>query len=370
MIIGIDGRSFYGPYAGTGRYVAEVCKVLNEHLPEAQFLVYGNRSLSLPISSKRWIHRTDEVGLSRVPSSLWYFCRAGLLANRDGVDAFWGAANFLPLSLNPDILSILTVHDVVFRLFPDTLNLTHRLAYRLFFKYGLKKAGFLAVNSQGTLDRLHELYGVRADVIMRPSVSDHFRPQTTQAITLARERFNINLPYFLSVSTQEPRKNLISLIDAFVCFSKTSRHVELVLVGQDGWKNTKLGKVITRARDQGATIKLTGYIDDRWLPPLYSGAQAVVMPSLYEGFGMPVAEALCCGANVIASDVPEIREAGSRAVTYISPTVQGILAALTDAMTSPKGVHNSISTRLDYDGCISSWQLEASKLINVLKSRI
>ncbi|MFN5745928.1 MAG: glycosyltransferase family 4 protein [Methylococcaceae bacterium] len=370
MIIGIDGRSFYGRYAGTGRYVAEVCKVLNEHMPEALFLVYGNRSLSLPISSKRWIHRGDEVGSSRVPSSLWYFCRAGLLANRDGVDAFWGAANFLPLSLNTHILSILTVHDVVFRLFPDTLTLTHRLAYRLFFKYGLTNADFLAVNSQGTLERLHELYGVNADVIMRPCVSDHFIPQTTQAITLARERFNINHPYFLSVSTQEPRKNLISLIEAFVRFCRTSREAELVLVGQDGWKNTKLDKVIKKARDQGATIKLTGYVEDRWLPSLYSGAQAVVMPSLYEGFGMPVAEALCCGANVIASDVPEIREAGSNAVTYISPTVQGILKALTDAMNTPKGVHNSMSTGIDKDRHSSNWHSEAFKLIKLLKSRV
>lgn len=331
MLIGIDGRPFYGAQAGTGRYVTELCRVLDAELPEASFLVYGNRPIQLPVVSKRWQQRGDVSFLgSRLPASLWYFLMAGRLAGRDGVDVFWGAANFLPLALPAKIRALLTVYDLVFRLYPQTMGWQHRLAYMLFYRHSLKRAMFTTSISQGTADRLLAIFQKASDMVVRPRAGGQFKAQERSIVEAALRRYAIDFPYFLSVSTLEPRKNLASLIDAMSQLAGEGllQGVGLVLVGQQGWKSRALVRQLKAASASGLRILQTGYVNDDDLPALYAGAKAVVMPSLYEGFGMPVLEAQCCGARVIASDTPEIREAGGKTSLYIDPSVAGIRQGL------------------------------------------
>lgn len=366
MLIGIDGRAFYGAHAGTGRYVSELCAVLDAALPEARFLVYGKRPLNLPVSNGRWQQRGDEWPLlERLPAALWYFLRAGALAKRDGVDVFWGAANFLPLGLG-ETSAILTIYDFVYRLFPRTLNFTHRMAYRLFFKRGLRRARTIIAISQGTSDRLFQLHGRRADIVIRPRVAPSFRPPRAEEIEEVRSHYAIDFPYFLSVSTLEPRKNLEALIEAFLQLRSEGElpGAGLVLVGQQGWKDARLVNAVACAKELGAPIVLTGYVPDKWLPALYAGAAAVVMPSLYEGFGMPVLEAKCCGARVVTADIPEIREAGGSGPIYIEPTVEGIKQGLRSA---EKASHGEVAVICDADRG-ASWAEEGDKLVNAIRA--
>lgn len=369
MLIGIDGRAFYGAHAGTGRYVTELCKVLDAALPEASFLVYGNRLLALPVSNGRWRQRGGgSVIASRMSAALWYFLCAGKLAKHDGVDVFWGAANFLPLGLRKETPAILTVYDFVYRLFPQTLNVSHRLAYRLFFNSGLYRAQRVIAISQGTSDRLSKLLGRSADMVIRPRVATTFYPPRPEKVLEVRDRYGIDFPYFLSVSTLEPRKNLEMLIDAFLQMRSAGElpNVGLVLVGQQGWKDQRLIDAVANAKALGSRIVLTGYLPDEWLPALYAGATAVVMPSLYEGFGMPVLEAKCCGARIVASDIPEIREAGGDGPIYIAPTLEGIKRGLGFAYTLPPG---NISTTHEADRG-ASWAEEGGLLVNAIRSLV
>lgn len=369
MLIGIDGRPFYGVHAGTGRYVTELCRVLDSALPEANFLVYGNRTLNLPVSNGRWRQRGDDSAVgSRMPSALWYFLRAGRLARQDGVDVFWGAANFLPLGLGRKIPAILTVYDFVYRLFPQTLNLSHRLVYQLFFNKGLHRAQIIIAISQGTSDRLSELRGRAADLVIRPRVAAHFYPPGPEAVHAARDHYGIDFPYFLSVSTLEPRKNLEALIEAFLQLRAAGELPDagLVLVGQQGWKDRRLLDALARAKALGVRIVQTGYVPDDWLPALYAGAIAVVMPSLYEGFGMPVLEAKCCNARVVTSDSPEIREAGGVGPVYIQPTVEGIKQGLRLAAMTPSG---DFAPDREVDRG-ASWAEEGEKLVNAIRSLV
>lgn len=368
MLIGIDGRAFYGAHAGTGRYVTELCRVLDAALPDANFLVYGNRPLELPVSNGRWRQRGDDSSImSRMPAALWYFLRAGRLAERDGVDVFWGAANFLPLGLGRTP-AILTVYDFVYRLFPQTLNLTHRLAYRLFFKHGLRRAQVIIAISQGTSDRLYAFHGRNADLVIRPRVARHFQPPRAETVLEARDHYGIDFPYFLSVSTLEPRKNLEALIEAFLQMRGAGElpNAGLVLAGQQGWKDRRLVDAVARAKALGARIVLTGHVPDEWLPALYADAGAVVMPSLYEGFGMPVLEAKCCGARIVTSDIPEIREAGGDGPIYIEPTVEGIKQGLRLAEKSPPG---NIAVVREVDRG-ASWAQEGGALVNAIRSLV
>lgn len=369
MLIGIDGRPFYGAQAGTGRYISELCAVLDAALPEANFLVYGNRPMKLPVSNRRWRQRSDCFPLaSNLPAALWYFLRAGKLARDDKVDVFWGGANFLPIALGPECQCILTVHDLVYALYPQTLNTAHKLAYRLFFKSSLRRAQIVATNSQGTSNRLFDLHKRSADLIIRPRVAPNFRSPCPETIQEALAYYGIDFPYFLSVSTLEPRKNLEALIEAFLQCHRVRglSGSGLVLVGQQGWKDQRLVDAVARAKVHGAQILLTGYVPDEWLPALYAGAKAVVMPSLYEGFGMPVLEAKCCGARIVASDIPEIREAGGDSPIYVEPTVDGIKRGL-ELVEGEVSQGKAVDREVD---CGPSWAEEGGKLVNAIRTLV
>jgi len=343
MLIGLDGRPFYGALAGTGRYVSELCKALDAALPEVRFLVYGTGPMQLPPLSERWRQRGDESSLSsRLPASLWYLARAGELAAKDGVDVFWGSANFLPLTLPASIPAVLTVYDLVFRLFPATMSWQHRLLHELFFERSLRRADCITSISQGTSDRLAALYGRSADMIIPPRAGAQFRQQDRARVEAALRQYRIDFPYFLSVSTLEPRKNLPTLVSALMALAAEGalEGTGLVLVGQQGWRSTPLVAQLDAARENGIRIVEAGYVGDEDLPALYAGAEAVVMPSLYEGFGMPVLEALRCGGRVVASDTPEIREAGGDGPIYIEPSLDGIKRGLRAALGGGHGHHD------------------------------
>jgi glycosyltransferase involved in cell wall biosynthesis len=149
-------------------------------------------------------------------------------------------------------------------------------------------------------------------------------------------RLGVKQPYLLSVATPEPRKNLEVVLRAYIDLKRSgqlSKH-QLVLTGPAGWKNRPWKQRLGEARLHGAV--LAGYVPDELMPTLYGGAEALVFPSLYEGFGMPVLEARCCGARVVTTNIPELREAGDEYMIYVQPTVEGIKAGILQAIGSLK----------------------------------
>ena len=373
--IGIDGRALYGAAAGTGRYVTELCKVLDQALPEVRFQVYGNKPLQMPVSNERWQWRQEPSRLWRaLPASFWFFLRAGRLASHDGIDVFWGCANFLPPGLSPRVKTVLTVYDLVFHLFPQTMGIRHRWVYRLFFRRGLAVRDKLSVISQGTADRLHQHFGVQADAVVRPAVSERFAPPAAATLQATRAQLGLPADYWLSVSTLEPRKNLAALLQAMLELRQdTTQPLPcLVLAGQRGWRQRRLERWLQRCRAAGLQVMTLGYVRDEDLPALYAGAQAVLMPSLYEGFGMPVLEALACGARVLTSDTPETREAGGDLALYVPADVAGIRRGLKDLLqTRAEGARThslAASSPATTAAKRWSWSDEGRKLADLIRS--
>lgn len=323
MNVGIDGRALQGNRAGVGRYVFELCRALNDVMPDAKFFVYNRDPVEMPIVSSRWVPRVETSSLFRtMPSILWFRTRVGALCREDGVQAFWGCTSFLP-RLPKNVRSVLTVYDLNYKLVPDTMHTAALWQYRIFFRHELASADSVLAISRGTADRLREYFGRSTDGIVYPTISPLFGPQSATEIRECRQRHGLGFPYLLAVGTWEPRKNLDLLLDAIIAMKACGElgQRRLVLVGGRGWKDDRLGG---RIGTLSGLVEPLGYVSDLDLPKLYAGADAFVFPSIYEGFGMPVLEARACGTPIVTTDSPELREAGGPDAVYVTPTLDGI----------------------------------------------
>jgi glycosyltransferase involved in cell wall biosynthesis len=281
-----------------------------------------------------------------------------VLSRRDRLDVFWGGTGLLPLvGLNTP--TVLTVHDVVHRVAPQTMDFSALWATRLFFASSLAKADAIVSNSAGTAERLVASFGYKTAAVVRPGLSEVFQPHPEAHTDSVLTRHGVERPYLLSVCTWEPRKGIETLIRAFLGMKAEGQLADhkLVLVGERGWKDSP---IIELARSSESIVSL-GYVDDISLAGLYNGASAFIYPSSYEGFGMPVLEARACGTRVVTSDTPELREAGGEDAIYVDPTETGVRTGISLAL--------EIETAPPVDWRDWDWTRSASILAKVLLSQ-
>jgi glycosyltransferase involved in cell wall biosynthesis len=160
-----------------------------------------------------------------------------------------------------------------------------------------------------------------------------FRKKSDAEILPVLHALRIPRPYLLAVGTWEPRKGFQRLIPAFLSLANEGLlqgHI-LALAGERGWKD---GPIVKLVKGGGGRIRPLGFVDDEALAALYSGADALVFPSSYEGFGIPVLEARACGTRVVATDLPELREAGGDDAVYVPATELGVRVGVLKALGS------------------------------------
>ncbi|HTD14997.1 MAG TPA: glycosyltransferase, partial [Chthoniobacterales bacterium] len=256
----------------------------------------------------------------------------------DRIDVFWAGRTLHP-RLDGGVRTVCTVHDLNHLVVPETMRFQSRWSDRLWFRGDILSADRVLANSRGTAERIRTMVGAEVCDVVLPGVRPRFYlSQPVGEIELRENlsRLGVERPYLLSVATSEPRKNLDAVIDAFIELKKDGKlsDYQLVLAGPTGWKNRALKQRVEEARKYG--LVLVGYVPDESMPILYAGADALVFPSLYEGFGMPVLEARSCGARVVTTDIPELREAGDEYVVYVQPTLDGIKEGILRAISLPK----------------------------------
>lgn len=342
MRIGLDGRPLLGRRTGIGRYMFEICRELDALLPGAEFFVYAPEPVELPSVSPRWRCRIEARRWARrLKPIAWLKLRAGRLCREDRLDVFWGSATLFP-ALPAGVRRVSTVYDLTFRVAPETMSRTHLLAQRLFFASDVRGADHLLAISHGTATRLQGWLGGPLAAVAPPGVSPAFRPRDPAAVGATLRTFGITKPYFLAVGTWEPRKNLELLVQTFRALRAGDefRGYRLVLAGGAGWNDERLRRLL-QVRDAVRTpvesdgVTAAGFVTDDQLAELYSGCRAFVFPSAYEGFGIPVLEARACGAPVVATDLPELREAGGDGAIYVPATDEGLRDGLRRVVADP-----------------------------------
>ena len=338
--IGVDGDALRAPLSGVGHYVFNLCKELDALLPEASFVVYSRlAAAAVVLPSPRWQLRSEPVvAFRRLPSFVWLKTRCRAFCASDRIDVFWAGRTLHP-GLGDGVRTVCTVHDLNHLVVPETMQFQNRWSSRLFFRGDILTSHCVLTNSYGTADRIRTMIGAEVSDVVRPGVTPHFLlPPSTGEVEIPKQlsRLGVKRPYLLSVATTEPRKNLDVVLRAYIDLKRggdLSKH-QLVLAGPTGWKNRALKQRLDEARGHG--LVLAGYVPDELMPVLYAAADALVFPSLYEGFGMPVLEARTCGTRVVTTDIPELREAGDEYVIYVQPTLEGVKAGIQQVIELPK----------------------------------
>ena len=352
MRIGIDGRELGQQRRGIGRYVWELCRVLDRHMPQAEFIVYSQRPIDLPVDSIRWTLRSDPSALGRRLSPLlWLKVRGSALCRRDRLDVFWATAVFLP-HLRPGTRTVVSVYDLCHLLTPETFDPLHLRGVQLFFEADVQRADVVLALSHGTADRLRQHLDREADAVVLPGVGPEFRRVAQQTVERCLQRFGLRQPYLLSVAAWEPRKNLDLLAGAFLDLKREGRLPDhrLVLVGKEARRGMNGLRALLNQR--GGDLVSLGYVPDACLPALYTGADTFVLASTYEGFGIPVLEARACGTRVVTTDIPELHEAGGDEATYVEPTRAGIRDGIITSLARVRPPGSSIVSDWEQGGKI------------------
>jgi glycosyltransferase involved in cell wall biosynthesis len=265
---------------------------------------------------------------ARLPASAWLALRAGRLARADALDLFWATVTLAPSG--PRRPCRWSRRSTISTTSSSPIRCRRGCAWptaRLFGRRGARRG-----SPRGDLARHRRARraGVRAGgaAIATPAVRPPFVPPTPADVAAVRERYGLaDAPYLLAVATREPRKNLALLVRAF-----RRARAGGGAAGAVRARDRRLGRW-GAADGAGADDRerALGYVPDRDLPALYAGAAAFVFPSRYEGFGIPVLEARACGAVIIATDTPELREAGGPDATYCAADELALARALEDA---------------------------------------
>ena len=304
---------------GITRYTHELLSrlVLSPH----QWFLYLDRKPVHPIPDLPNVHVRYGSIQGRALSTLFAQLIFPIWAKKDKVDVFWSPRHHLPLLLSRRIRKLLTVHDLVWKHYPETMSRLGRWVERLLMPPSLRLAHRVITVSDSTQRDVEHYFPDCKNKLSTIYPGLSFMPAKTQSAPVAK-------PYFLFVGTLEPRKNLPRLIGAFASFAKYDQHCNLVIVGTQGWGNEQLRHIISDQK-LGERVILMDHINDQVLATIYANTVALVMPSLYEGFGLPMLEAMGHGVPVISSNVGAMAEVVADAGLLVDPYSE---SALADAM--------------------------------------
>lgn len=376
-VIGFDVTAALTQGGGIGRYTRELIRALVDEAPDFTYKLFSARppavlpvSDSLPVArhvthrpaplAERWLYR------------MWYRARLPI-----PVQAFTGrldlfhSPDFVLPPVSGEIPTILTVHDLSFIHYPETFPAALVAYLNRVVPWSVSRADHILADSISTMRDLNALWGVATEkiTVLYSGVSERFRPVTDAAIIHAvRGRYGLGAtPFILTVGTIQPRKNYEFLVRAFRPVAGRYPH-SLIIAGGMGWLNEGLTAEIER-QGLGERVRFTGFVDDEDLPALYSAADLLAFPSIYEGFGLPLLEAMACGTPVISSNsssLPEVAREG--AAVLLSPHDEAAWSAGMIQLLADDSARRRLIEAGYKQSTLFSWNVAARQLASLYRT--
>lgn len=325
MKIGIEGRTLQGHRYGVARILLNTLRTLAEIDGENRYILYT----SGPVDDAGLPGSIEVRTIHMKPGILWRHLRLPLAMMKDGIDLHFSPSYFVPLlKVCPNIVS---VFDITFKVHPEWFTESKRFKFDSIFWKKVKKAECILTCSQYSKNDIVRLLGVpESNVrVIYPAADEIFKPvKDDKEIHRIKEKYGITGKFLLTVGAIHTRRNLEKLIEAFaVADSKLDVSPELLIIGEKA-PFTPDVDIEGTAKRFGVEdrIKRAEYVPENDLMLLYNACDLFIYPSLYEGFGLPVIEAMSCGTPVACSNVTSIPEAAGEAAIYFDPDNTGEIA--------------------------------------------
>ncbi len=374
MRIAIDGSAIPRQMAGAGVYTYNLIRALAATESEHQFVVFARAGLFEDLADLRSPVEVVRVAPSSRPARLaWEQATLPLLLRRARADVLHsphhhtplGARLVLPGSPRPRL--VVTFHDVTFLLLPRRYPIVRRLYMEAITRASARVADAIITPSQTVRNDVIARLGVPGERVV--AVAEAAAPQYTpveDGDTLGRVRWKYHLPsrYILSVGSLEPGKNRARLIAAYSRLRGAGTDCPLVIAGQPAWRHESDADLAQRL-GLGERVRFLGFVPDDDMPALYSAATLLAFPSLYEGFGLPVLEAMACGTPVVTSNISATAEAAGDAALLIDPRDVEALAAAIDRLLSDEALRADLRARGLERAKLFSWQRAARETLSV-----
>ncbi len=365
MVIGIDAsRAVTGQRTGTEAYAYYLIQSLIPLATERKLRLqlYFNETPPEGI-----FPQADHVEQVIIPlQRLWTHLRLGWQLSQKPPDVFFTPAHVIPYSYRGP--AVATVHDLGFHHFPDA-HTKGQVAYlRWSTNHNARRSQQVIADSQATKDDLIHFYQVdpKKIKVVYPGIDPELRPVRDPVRQAALQaKYNLRPPYLLYIGTLQPRKNLSRLIDAYIASGVSH---QLVLAGKVGWlAQPILEKIDNIGRDIQNRILLPGYVADEDKAGLVSGADALLFPSLYEGFGFPVVEGNACGTPVMCSNSSSLPEIAGDAALLVDPLDQEAMATGIVRITGDEALRRRLIETGQANCQRFNWRVTADQVLYALQ---
>lgn len=307
----VDIRLKTGVYSAVSQIIYHLSKIDKKN----SYILYSQNRIQ-----REYINQLGNNFQNKVagPSRFWLTVGLSKQIITDRLDLFIGFNQALPFIKAKK--NLVVVHDLAFELFPQYYPLEGKRLSRL-TKFAVRRADKIVAVSNSTKKDIGRLYKVAEDKIqvIYHGKDDCFKPVQSTSIGKIRKKYHIANPYFLYVGSFKPVKNIINLLKGYAYYSKNNENAyPLVLAGSDYWMERDMQKMLDLKYPYKGVINL-GFLLRKDLPALYSGSISLVSPSYYEGFGLPILEAMASGIPVIASDRGSIKEITDGSQILVNP---------------------------------------------------
>lgn len=352
MRIGFDAKRMFNNFTGLGNYSRFVVDALADRFPEHEYVLYTPRLRNHPetqvYQQGKFIIRKPESFVAKQLKSVWRSYALGNVAAQDGVTIFHGLSNELPLTKPASLKTIVTVHDIIFKRYPEYYKPIDVQIYTWKLKKACASADVVIAVSQQTSSDLQEFLHVPASKIRvvyqgcHPNFKVVASDEQKQSVRL---KYNLPNEFLLCVGTIERRKNALTLVKAIAGLKSS---IPLVLVGKATEYLKEIQTYISNNNLENRVF-IHHNISFADLPTVYQLAHVFIYPSLFEGFGIPIVEAIVSGVPVITSTGSCFVEAGGAGAIYVDPKNEEVLAKQIELVSSSTDLRTKmISTSQEY----------------------
>lgn len=366
MKIGFDAKRAFLNSSGLGNYSRNTLNSLYKFFPENNYILFT------PEINNKYFKKyslftviTPQYRLSRKLKSLW---RSIFLVNQlknQGIELYHGLSNELPEGISKKrITSVVTIHDLIFLRFPQYYNAIDRKIYYRKVKYAVRAADKIVAVSRQTKEDIETFFKVSPDkieVIYQPVSPAFLKKQNSDHI---RKKYDIPEAFILSVGTLEPRKNQLTLLKAV---NSAKINIPVVLTGNSTRYIAKLQRYISQNNMQHQ-VKILSNLSQDDLAGLYQSALLSVYISLYEGFGLPVAESMACGCPVITSGLSCLPETAGGAALLCNPHDEYEVGEKIKLLIDDASLRKSLSQKGTERSAMFDEEVYAKKLMSLYKN--